>query len=736
MKGKINKYHIILLILLAGCLFLLPQCFQGKEAVLRLEGSSMAESGQPYYYSPEMTLSPGVYQICVYCENLPEEGVMGITLTCPQASHKALRGNTVNIYGQDGQDFEVYVLDTLKGARLECSITDADYHAVSEIYVYKTSIGARLLLCMFLFAGGVLCLLLRFRDNILSGRIPKSRQIVVWSLAAAVLIAYLPYLSDYFIMGGADRAYHLLRIEGLKETLLHGNQFPVRVQAYWLYDHGYMTSVFYGDLFLYIPALLRILGFPLGLVSKITLLLILTAHALIAFHCLHKCTGSDYAALLGTICTLLSPYYFHNIYSRGAFGEYTAMMLLPLVITGMFLLYTRDPADPGYRNYKWYLIAGLSALLQCHLITCEMSAVMIIVFALIHFKKTFRKETFLQLAQAAGMILLLNCFFWLPMLHMMSSDAFAFQTLTEQKIQWKGINISHLLQLTTNRGGAQTEMYNAETLHPGAALLFALLLFALYGLKERKESSRKICVHLFAWVTVLLFLSTKYFPWDALKAVPAANFLTTAIQFPYRLLSPVIMLGGFFLAHFYLFLQKNASGWVFKGCICFLAALCLIPALYQVNDIAFTSKPTRLYSAENMGTISVINGEYLLKGSAVEQYHAHGPIADEHITWSGYEKEGTTVRMNITNSSSQTEYIELPLTGYQGYVVTSPLYIAEERGYNNDLRIAVPGGFSGDITVCYREHPLWLAADFLSLAALLLTGGYWAVHRFHRRAKV
>lgn len=636
MKGKINKYSILLLLMVMICLVLLPKCFQKEEMVFQVEGSSIAEITSSYYSGPEMVLAPGVYQVRVHGANLPEGGMMTVTLACPISSYKALRGNAVTMYaGQKELDFEVYVLDTLESARLECSLTNVDYSAISEISVYRTNIGARLLLCLFLFGGGIVCIMMRFRDKILAGKTLKSRQIAVWSLLAGVFIAFIPYLGDYIIMG-ADRGYHLLRIEGLKETLLYGNQFPIRVQAYWLYGHGYMTSAFYSDFFLYFPAILRIIGFPLGLVSKVYLFTMLAVHAAIAFHCLYKCTDNDYAALLGSLCTLLAPYHFHNIYNRGALGEYTAMAFLPLVIAGMFLLYTKEPSSPAYKSYKWYLIAGLSALLQCHLITCEMSAVMVIVFCLIHFRKTFRRETFVQLAQAAGIILLANCFFWLPMLHMMGSDTFAFHSLAEESIRSKGIAIAHLLQLTTNKGGAQTGMYNAEAMQPGAALLFALLLFALYGLKAGKSIWRKYCVHSFIWVVVLLCLSTKYFPWDALKSSSVLNFLTTAIQFPYRLLSPVIMIGGFFLAFFYLWLRQRFPGWICRGCTAFIVALCLISAIYQANDIAYASDATRLYS-------------------------------------------------------------------------------------------------TGNITICYKEMPLYLAADFVSLISVLLLAGFKLFQMIYRR---
>ncbi len=750
MKKWINKYSILCVIVLGSCLALLPCLFRPRQQVFMALGSDIAQTTAPvsgtnitYYFSEHMVLTPGIYQVCVRDAALAGDAVMSIEMTCETSSHKALRGNSVNLYaGQKDLDFEIYVLDTIETAQLTCILTAADYDAVTEIAVYRTNMGAGVLIYLLLFAGLAVGLLLFFHDRIVLGKITKSRQAAVFTLAACILIAYIPYLNDYFTLG-ADSGFHLLRIEGLKETLLHASQFPVRVQDYWLFDHGYMVSVFYGDLLLILPALLRIVGFPLGLVAKMVVLAILILHAAISFHCFHKCTDNDYAALLGNICTLLAPYHFHNIYNRGALGEYTAMAFLPLVIAGIFLLYTKDTASRDYKKYKWYLVTGLSLILQCHLITCEISVFMMLVFCLIFWKKTFRRETFTQLLLAAVITLLLNCFFYVPMLYMMAGDHFFFHSLTQDAIQSHGTNLSHFLQLTTNKGGAQTEMFNAEALQPGAGLFFALVLFALYGWNFKKDkkwkdssSIQKYALHAFVWIIVLLVLSTKYFPWDTLKANPLLNFISTAIQFPYRLLSPIIMLGGLFIALFFLWCKNNFSGAVFKGCIALVIVFTVVPALYQTNNIAFTTRSAHIYSSENIGTKYVVNGEYLLAGSSIEDYHYHEPVADEHITYSDYVKNGTTIHMYVANSSSETEYVELPLTGYKGYVVSAPLSIAGERGFNNDLRIAVPGNYSGDITVSYKESGLYLAADWISLVSALLLSGYWIFTRIHRRKTV
>ena len=94
--------------------------------------------------------------------------------------------------------------------------------------------------------------------------IDKKKIFIICSGIALMLLIAIPLLppSLYRIGGGHDISFHLMRIEGLAEGLKMG-QFPVKIQPAWYEGFGYGCSVFYGDLFLYIPACLRLLGVSL-----------------------------------------------------------------------------------------------------------------------------------------------------------------------------------------------------------------------------------------------------------------------------------------------------------------------------------------------------------------------------------------------------------------------------------------------------------------------------------------
>ena len=81
----------------------------------------------------------------------------------------------------------------------------------------------------------------------------------LWLLAGVTLLSCVPMLMNGGGCQGADWRFHLSRIEGIAQGLRDG-QFPVRIYSQAKDGYGYAPSLFYGELFLYFPAVLRLLG--------------------------------------------------------------------------------------------------------------------------------------------------------------------------------------------------------------------------------------------------------------------------------------------------------------------------------------------------------------------------------------------------------------------------------------------------------------------------------------------
>lgn len=434
--GKPDHFKTAILIELAVVIIVLAGCFGREKLAYSFEGNrevwTAVQTEESLEYDSEyLELSSGVY--CLKAQTELETGQnVYIDVKAEESAYGSLRDNgMVILSGKDQAQFLVYVSERIPKAYVHCSFTGADIDSLVRVELYQTKLGNRMLLFLLITIFSLLDFLIWFRKGIMEKRIAGKQQVVFWTLTAGVLTAFFPYLTGYMTFG-ADSIYHLSRIAFLKDTLQQGGLFPVRVQGTWLCGHGYAASLFEGDLFLYIPALLMLIGFSAMSAYKIFLFTTLTATAAVAYFCFKKCVEDEYAALFGSMVYLLTPYYLLSIYGRAAVGEYLAMTFYPPVCCGMYLLYTKEEASKEYGKYKWYVILGISALLQCGLSSAGMTAIIVALACLIFWKKTFRKQTLRQLLEAAGIVLAVNAWFWLPLLYMAGADGYAWEGMIQE----------------------------------------------------------------------------------------------------------------------------------------------------------------------------------------------------------------------------------------------------------------------------------------------------------------
>ena len=728
-KGKC--FPILLALEALALLAALLGCFRREQIVFEIPGTEVAASATPAdnglrYQGSPVELRPGVYRVRV--NSHPAQGQsLYVDVLCDDGTFNSLRGNGVTIFPEQNViDFEVYVTGRISRAYVQCDVTGGGAELVDSIGLYRTGLGSCMLSFLMLVGFAALDGMILWRRAILDGRVGKEGQIVFWGLVGTVLLVYFPYLTEYFY-GGADTFFHVTRIEALKESLLSGCPLPVRVQDYWVFGHGYAVSLFYGDFFLMIPALLRMMGFPLSFAYKTFMLLIVVATALIMYLSLKRCVRDSYAALFGAVLYTMVPYRVFDIYNRGAMGECLAMAFMPLVCCAMYLLFTEPVDGADYKRYKWYLVVGMSALLQSHLISTELAACFMAVICVVFWRRTIRRQTFRELLTATLIVLLINCWFWLPMLYMMRADTYNVTQIVSESIQERGAYLAGMFQLLPNKGGYQTGMFDCEPVQIGAAALLTFVVYFGFLLwKKKKMQGGEKCFMILTLSTLLL--SLRMFPWDAIQKAPLIGRIASTMQFPTRLmmLSPVFF--AMFAALAYRRLRAEGGPVFFRAGVFVIYMVCVCSCAYHVNDIAFTTEPIYLYTAENMGTVTLINGEYLLDAADSTDYYSHGPKAEEGLTWGAYEKRGTTVTMNLHNQTGETKYLEIPLTGYRGYAIEAlkdfgeTPCLAEERGEHGDLRIAVPGGFDGKVRIWYKGFAIFRVAELASAIGILSLG--------------
>lgn len=723
---RYSRDAIILGIQIFIAFILLLGCFEEEELAYTYTGEDLMlmgkyEEGSSALRTEYMSLEQGVYQIRVWSVT-GENQEMSVELCCDGEAYGSLKTNAVTVFSNDEYiDFEVYLSYKIQSAYLDFHFSNMNALNIQRVDVVKTNMGNRIALFCTLLLWVVLDGLVIIRRKILAGKITKEQQIVFWSLTGCVLVAFYPYMTDYYYIG-ADTLFHWGRVAFLKDTLLHGVDLPIRVHDTWLYDHGYAVPMFYGDLMITIPAVLMLIGFSLMTAYKCFVLVVIIMTAYISYYSLRKCTKSAYAALFGSMIYLLSPYYIFNIYSRSAVGEMTAMAFLPLIFCGVYLLYTEDICSEEYKKYKWYIILGMTGALQCHIISTELTVMLMGSICLCFWKKTFRKQTFLQLAEAVGIVLVINAWFWVPLIYMMGNESLYLRSLPQSEIQERGLLFASFFQMLPNKGSAQIGMYQCEPVHVGAGSIMLLILYPLWKFRKREKNGTISCFAVLCGITLLM--STMYFPWNIIQKVPVIGFMVSSLQFSSRWMIWAIVLASIFSAFFCKKIIEKGSP-LMKMAIGCAILITIMTAVYHVNSIVANYGAIYLYEEENMGTHSVGNGEYVVEEALVSEIHFHDPIAETGVEWSDYRKEGTEIRIHLKNTTEEEHYIEFPLMGYQGYSIAivegmEGPYITDELGKHGDLRIAVPGSYEGSIYISYTGFPMFRVAEVISMVGILV----------------
>ena len=129
------------------------------------------------------------------------------------------------------------------------------------------------------------------------------KRVIAWAkdnkfllLISALAIGYvcLP-LATHMMHSGEDLGYHLLRIENISEGLKDG-QFPVKIGPIFLNGYGYASSLCYPELFLYIPAVLRILGVGIEPSYKVFAFLCIAGSYLTMLYAAYRISGKEKTA--------------------------------------------------------------------------------------------------------------------------------------------------------------------------------------------------------------------------------------------------------------------------------------------------------------------------------------------------------------------------------------------------------------------------------------------------------
>lgn len=670
--------------------------------------------------SPAVSLDKGIYYITA---DYRGKGIMkaGLIYNETRKGEERVDDNEIILSPEESLfSYRVKIRDNSPvrfKIRLTPEAEEGDYVQLLNLRMTST----RLTCVYFVFGRGIFLILV---DLLLFGYFRYYRtfslkqRIICIVLVLTAFFAGLP-LSQFGLISGNDLTFHLQRIEGVYQGLLSG-QFPVRIQPGWLDGNGYAASIFYGDIFLYFPAILRMVGFTVQEAYKLYVRAINLATVLISFYAFRKMARDDVAAMTGVVLYTGSISRLSRLYTA-VVGTYSGMMFYPLIVAGFYLIFTEDIKDKAYKRLWILLTVGFSGLLMTHMLSCLMVGMFSLIVCLTMIRRVLRKETLIELSKAVLISGLLNLWYLIPF----------FQYMWTEKLH---INGDLARKQVSNDYYALLGGYtkNGKTLYSlfvgqeqiGYGLLLVLLFWLVYFLTNTVRKNAP-----FLKSTGIILLYTIFALWVSMKIFPSAKLARHStvllkyfqtIQYQERFLSIAVVLAATLGVLFVVTnLLKKELLYLIVGLLCFIS-------LYQELQYFAVLEPEVVYldgvdMYSHLGKTSyeygIGNAEYLPIVTDTQRLTKE-IRSDEMVQVIDYEREYLAFDMTVINETNQERSLIFPVifySGYRSYDMQNQAELYTAAGDNGCVEVKVPAGYSGTFRMAFHEPWFWRMAEIISL---------------------
>lgn len=630
------------------------------------------------------------------------------------------------------------------GAALQ-DLTATLTYRQGQLYLYAVTLTeqpiyrlTRLFCWLFCFAAADALLWLLFARTGERGAAHRRALRLPLCLLGITVLACLPLFSNYLYVGH-DLDYHLQRITAMAAELSYG-QFPVRLTTTTLNGYGYANPLCYCELFLLLPALLYNLWLPLRTCYQIYIFAVTLATCLIAYFSFGRIIENRRLGLLGAMLYTLSCYRLVCVYTRAAAGEFTAMAFFPLVLAGLYGIYTRDKP----RFVDWLPMSlGMAAMVQSHLLSCELTALLLILFCLLRLRETLHPARLLAWVKAALLAVGLSAWYLVPFFLSTSSIPFMVNGPLIGKIQFQGLYLIQLFNPFYNGfAGADAGTNPDMMLSLGLPLILGLglVVFCLLRRRDVQGQAASILTTAAGFFALTVFLALHIFPWDYVQTTlgRTAGKLAGLFQYPWRFLSlaTVLLCLAVVMAVKLLTARDRRLGLtatvVLAAAALFMTGAMQAQMLNGQREVSYN-----VFSYENP-TSCIGVGEYLIDGtSSYETIWAQPKPGSDALHLVRYEKQRGVACLTVQNEGAEAA-ISLPIFNYGNY------YAADENGQpfsitsgeNERIVLTIPAGYTGTIRVWYHAPDYWRSFEAISAASLLGLIGYAVLARRKRRAAV
>ena len=503
---------------------------------------------------------------------------------------------------------------------------------------------------------------------------------------------------------GQDLSYHLSRIDGLAYAIrsgdflayIHcvsglGNTINLNNKAAWINanmgDYGYANGLFYGNLFIYLPAILTVIGLNIIGSYKIFILITMILTSLIMYYVTNKIFKDNRIAFISSLLYTTCSYHMTDVVIRAAVGEIIGYMIVPLTLLGLYYIIFDD-------KKKWYIFAiSFALLLNSHIITTLMMVIIYAFIILFSIKKIIKEKRYKYLIYSVLLGTLLSSFFLFPLIEQLMSDKFI---LSSPNVIPSNRAVPILKMFLGIR--FDTIIYNLDFVPAGVGLVFLIPLFFIKKVKENKFV--KLC--LITGIITLLCV-TNIFPWKLF------NNILGFIQFPWRLYLPATLFLSIGAAYILNTIIKSKRGLKYLTIYTVLIGSLISLQAFIGLHYAIEDKHDYYY---------ISSGEYLPLGTLPINLDNKPKASSDDIIYD-YQKKDLEVIIDYKNGNNG--YIDIPMFYYKGYVIESlndNKKYKIEKGNNNVIRINLLD--QDKVKVYYKGTIIQKVSLIISLITVLI----------------
>ena len=525
------------------------------------------------------------------------------------------------------------------------------------------------------------------------------------------------------IFTGADLGYHILRVEGIKESILSGI-FPTRIEPQWVQGYGYADAIYCCPLFLYIPAVLRIAGFNISEAINIYNICVNFATGWIAYYCFKQVFNNNRVGIICSAISLFSLYRICAFYFIGMTGVGTSITFLPLVLLGLWRLFFEPVDKEGFKSdIKSFLplALGMAGIVQSHVLTSEITLFICVVTGVVFLIRIIKNRSILGIIKAALFSIALCLWYLVPFADYYFTQDMYINHSGTRNIQQFGLPFSSHFVMFPDTDAAVSGYYGV-----GIVMIIFLLAFIYVWVKKKmagkKDGLTQLAGYSFVFSIVLIIFTLKFFPWDGIQGLsPLLTDLIGNLEFPSRFLGWIYTFLCVVVGYVYLYFSggDNKIGKIITSSLIIL--FLIGTSIFLLDHNKTVQNDTLIVNPEAIGN-GYTPGNFFLPYNTKPEDNRYGVFKNSDNV-KIIEKNKGNLRASVicNNSGDEDGWVEIPLHMFKGYRAYSEMgELKTEYGKNNVVRVVVPKGFEGKIKVLFKSPWYWRVAEIISFIAYCL----------------